>query len=328
MTIILSLPNALDPIHGLKEFFNYYVYRMLVFPIIFLCVHQRKRLVNVAICMFIAMFLNDVYSIVQGISAYPSFRRCSGFMNIMPNASFLSIFIPASLVVFMATKGTRWYWGSGLFFLSACLAFMFNGTRGAWLATLVITSLLMFFQIENKRKFFTGALVAVLVLGFAYQTVPSFQQRVQSIVNLQERSNIERRLLWQSAWNMFADHPVTGVGMANFKQNYQERYILPEAKEPHLGHAHNNFMNVLAECGILGAGALLAFWGYIFVYGVLGWCKYRKAVYLLLLTPLLGMVLHGLTEYTWGTALTVKLFCLSIELCFKWIALDKSVTEC
>ena len=87
-------------------------------------------------------------------------------------------------------------------------------------------------------------------------------------------------------------------------------------------------MHVLAEGGILGLGAVMVFWGYLFIYGIEGWRKCRKPVFLLILAVLLGVVLHGLTEYTWGTALTVKLFWLSIALCFKWIALDKSVTEC
>lgn len=327
-TVIISLPNALEPGRGLKEFFNYYIYRMMVFPAVLLCVHEKKKLINIALCMAAAMFINDLYSIVQGIMAYPKFGRFTGFMNVMPQASFLTVFVPASLVVIVAAKDAKWRWGSAIFCLTACLAFVFNGTRGAWLASLLIAFMLMFLQIKNIRNFLALVVATGIVLGGVYQAVPGFQQRVQSIANLQEQSNTERRLLWQSAWNMALDHPMTGVGLANFKKNYQEHYILPEAKEPHLGHAHNNFMHVLAECGMLGFSALLMLWGYILIYGVAGWYKYRKSVYLMLLATLMGLVLHGLTEYTWGTALTVKLFWLSIALCFKWIDLDKCATDC
>lgn len=326
--IVLSIPNSLDPVQGIKEFFNYYVYRMMALPVVLLCIHEKKQVLNIALCMAAAMLINNVYSIAQGINAYPNPGRYTGFMNVMPHASFLAVFIPASLVVWGKVKESKLRWGCMLFCLISCFAFIFNGTRGAWLATLVSVLFLMLLQMKNKRNFLALTLAAGFIFGGIYQTMPSFQQRVQSIANPQEQSNIERRLLWHSAWNMFIDHPVTGVGMANFKQNYQEHYILPAAKEPHLGHAHNNFMHVLAEAGLLGLGALIAFWGYLFIYGVKGWCKHRKPVFLLVLAVLLGIVLHGLTEYTWGTALTVKLFWLSIALCFKWISLDKNVNEC
>lgn len=51
---------------------------------------------------------------------------------------------------------------------------------------------------------------------------------------------------------MFRDHPVLGVGLGQYKDNYQQKYILPQAKEPYLTHAHNNFLPMLAENGIIG----------------------------------------------------------------------------
>ncbi|WP_026759741.1 O-antigen ligase family protein [Selenomonas ruminantium] len=322
VTIVLSVPGSIDPARGIKEFFNYYVYRMMILPAVFLCVNEKKRVLNIALCMVAAMFINNIYSIVQGIEAYPIPGRYTGFMNVMPQASFLTVFIPASLVVFVGAQKTKLRWACMLFCLVACFAFMFNGTRGAWVATLVSALFLMSLQLKNKRNILVAILAAGVVLGGIYHTVPSFQQRVQSIANPQEQSNVERRLLWQSAWNMFTDHPLTGVGMANFKQNYQEHYILLEAKEPHLGHAHNNFMHVLAECGILGIVALSTLWGYLFIYGIKGWHNKKNPVFLLSLSVLVGVVLHGLTEYTWGTALTVKLFWLSMALCIKWVDLE------
>lgn len=320
-TILLSVPGSIDPTRGIKEFFNYYIYRMMVLPAVLLCIHEKKRVLNIVLCMVVAMLVNNIYSIVQGINAYPITGRYTGFMNVMPQATFLTVFTPASLVAFVAIKETKLRWACMMFFLIACLAFIFNGTRGAWMATLVSILFLLFLQMQNRRHMFMMILAVGVVLGGIFQAVPSFQQRVQSIANPQEQSNVERRLLWQSAWNMFEDHPLTGVGMANFKQNYQEHYILPEAKEPKLGHAHNNFMHVLAENGILGLGALIVFWGYLFILGVTGWRNQRNPAFLLILAVLLGTVLHGLTEYTWGTALSVKLFWLSVALCFKWIDL-------
>jgi putative inorganic carbon (hco3(-)) transporter len=57
---------------------------------------------------------------------------------------------------------------------------------------------------------------------------------------------------------MFEDHPWIGVGIGNYGTEY-EHYAPPHWYEP-LGHAHNIFINFMAETGILGLGAFLLFW--------------------------------------------------------------------
>ena len=56
----------------------------------------------------------------------------------------------------------------------------------------------------------------------------------------------------------FEDHPWTGVGIGNFGPEY-EHYAPAHWYEP-LGHAHNIFINFMAETGILGLIAFLLFW--------------------------------------------------------------------
>jgi putative inorganic carbon (HCO3(-)) transporter len=64
--------------------------------------------------------------------------------------------------------------------------------------------------------------------------------------------------VWRSAWAMFVDHPVSGVGLDNFLYAYRGRYIQPEAwQDPDLPHAHNVFLDALTRTGLLGLAALL-----------------------------------------------------------------------
>ncbi|MBI2886690.1 MAG: O-antigen ligase family protein [Chloroflexi bacterium] len=70
---------------------------------------------------------------------------------------------------------------------------------------------------------------------------------------------VQRMAIWQAAWEMFLDHPLVGVGIGSFDAVYL-RYALPGW--PYLpGHAHNYYLNLLAETGILGLGAYLALLG-------------------------------------------------------------------
>jgi O-antigen ligase len=69
-------------------------------------------------------------------------------------------------------------------------------------------------------------------------------------------STMERLAHWIAGLNMFRAHPVLGVGAGNYDAAYA-RYTTHLATWPEaLGHAHNYYINVAAETGIIG---LLAF---------------------------------------------------------------------
>jgi len=73
---------------------------------------------------------------------------------------------------------------------------------------------------------------------------------------------IERLAHWQAARNMAQHHPFFGVGLGNYAAVY-EQYRLINWENP-LGHAHNLYLNILAETGIVGLSAYIGFWLVIF----------------------------------------------------------------
>lgn len=61
---------------------------------------------------------------------------------------------------------------------------------------------------------------------------------------------VQRMAIWEAAGEMFFDHPWFGVGAGNFDQAYLW-YALPDWRmQP--GHAHNYYLNLLAELGVSG----------------------------------------------------------------------------
>jgi len=64
-------------------------------------------------------------------------------------------------------------------------------------------------------------------------------------------SKIQRIYIWISAWKMFLDHPIFGVGFSAFSKMYPY-YRLPQAIKENMSFAHNLPLNLLAETGILG----------------------------------------------------------------------------
>lgn len=73
---------------------------------------------------------------------------------------------------------------------------------------------------------------------------------------------VERIAHWQAAVSMAQAHPFVGAGLGNYAEAYED-YRLINWEEP-LGHAHNLYLNFLAETGVVGLVAYLAFWLIIF----------------------------------------------------------------
>lgn len=77
-----------------------------------------------------------------------------------------------------------------------------------------------------------------------------------------------------------------------------------------LSHAHNNFMQMLAENGIVGI------LGYIFAFGYVLWCNlknylFNKNPYALMIVGSTGaLMLQGLTEYNFGNSSVMKIYWL------------------
>jgi len=63
-----------------------------------------------------------------------------------------------------------------------------------------------------------------------------------------------RLVLWTAAWRMFAERPLVGVGLDNYRLLYGRYSPLPFA-DPRV-HSNNMYIEVLAGCGLLGLTAL------------------------------------------------------------------------
>ena len=103
-----------------------------------------------------------------------------------------------------------------------------------------------------RRAALLGLLLAVLAL------VPLFRiPRFAALLDPTQGTAGFRLSLWHSAWQMFRDHPLLGVGPDNFLYTYRTHYVLPTAwEEFNLSHPHNIVMDYATRLGVLG---LLAF---------------------------------------------------------------------
>lgn len=155
------------------------------------------------------------------------------------------------------------------------LAILMSWSRGGWLGAAAGAVAILFFL---PRKRWVGAVLVLLLLVFGLGAlfsglVPaSIASRLTGFTDYVQFQDVrgvdttpenyavlERMAHWQAAINMADAHPWLGVGFGNYEPAYSE-YALINWPYP-LGHAHNYYLNLLAEVGILGLLSYLAFWG-------------------------------------------------------------------
>ncbi len=141
-----------------------------------------------------------------------------------------------------------------LFMVSGALviaAIFLTRSYGVWVATLL--SLLVFFFTSGRRG--KGGIAIVLIL---FCLVAVFFERGtekwHSLISFDERSSLASRvMIWHAAGSVLADHPVLGIGLGRFQEEYlsYQKYF-PPYLEWAVPEPHNLFLAVWLETGFLG----------------------------------------------------------------------------
>ncbi|GAB5491409.1 MAG: O-antigen ligase family protein [Phototrophicaceae bacterium] len=211
------------------------------------------------------------------------FRAFGTFGQPNPFGGFLGILLPIALMASYAYLMQIWnHWRLNqkietvtflkLSYFSLASAVMLAGiiaswSRGAWLG-FVVSVAVMAFCLPRKIWQSIGLLGITIslvgILWFAGVIPASIQQRVLSSteelfsfsdvrgvdVTHVNYAIVERLAHWQAAINMAENNPWLGVGLGNYEVAYNQ-YRLINWEFP-LGHAHNYYLNILGEAGIIG----------------------------------------------------------------------------
>ncbi len=167
------------------------------------------------------------------------------------------------------------------------------------------------------------AVGAAAVGGLAALPLLSRLPRFANLLNLGSGTSFFRVKLWASAWRMFLDRPLFGVGPDNFLYQYRSRYILPEAwQEPNLSHPHNIALDYLSRLGLLGFACglwlHLGFWrAAIDTYRRLRSSITNDDLLALcigLMASVADMLAHGLVDHSFFLIDLAFVFCLMLAV--------------
>jgi O-antigen ligase len=241
------------------------------------------------------IFLGTTFA--QSVADYPSIfvniggRTLMRAVAIFPDPHMLSFYLgmttPLAIgLAFAFPQRKRFF-----FIIATTILFadLLTFSRGGYLG---ITSGLLFLFIlqfnqwswRAKKIFFASLLTSALVL-FA----SPIGTRLTSSFDTKEGSNQGRIEMWRAATNIIIEHPLLGVGLGNYSLA-----IKPSANYRDPIYAHNLFLDIASETGIVNASIFIA----IIIASLISLCKKSRTqnFYLWSTISLIIFTAHSLVE--------------------------------
>lgn len=292
------------------------VFRFLPLFYVVAFIKEKKLIEKMALMMAGSILLGSLVGIWQGLQGI---ERVKSFLGIMDFAGILGLLIP-----FLLVHGFEWPAGTGrrlnyLFLgimLVAFIALVFNGTRAVLVSAFISLALYLALNAANNKKvllFIMG--ISAALSGLVYNNAKLWTRLTTIFDPAVSTSNIKRVIMWEYGWKTFLNHPVLGVGLATLPTA-----VFPWEPPPQTmtyGHIHNNFLQVLAENGVIGFAA------FCFLFGTILLTAWRRmkvpetkrwATVAFLCTC--SFLVHGLFDYTFTLATIMYSYWFILGLCY------------
>lgn len=136
------------------------------------------------------------------------------------------------------------------------VALILTFSRGGWMALTLSVTLICLLGWRRRGVSLKTPIAVILILGMLY--LP-FHSVISGRLFGDDRGSAESRIpLMNLAFRIIGDNPVLGVGANNFTV-VMDRYLTSDFREGWLFAVHNKYLLVLAETGIVGFLAFVAF---------------------------------------------------------------------
>jgi O-antigen ligase len=290
----------------------------------FVC--DKRRLKNIVIVMLSSAAMVGVDCIFQYFLGFDFLRhrameagRITGSFK-MPGdlAGYLApvLCLPLALCFLKFKKGIQYFLRIESILLLAVL--IVTVARGAWVGFIAAVCFLGW--VENKKIFWvTGVSSLVLIILMPHLTGPGgdILGRLKSIILLSDGSALDRKAIWQVALRMIRDKPLFGQGLSTFMGNFarfgKDYYYLKESIIP---YAHNCYLQIAAETGIIGLVSFLLLIGTFFISTIKNLAKIKDRFY----HAVLSAVSAGIIVTLVHSLVDTNLYSLQLSVLF-WIML-------
>ena len=249
-----------------QELLHVLVYAVLFYGVVHnLHRQEATQIVGVTVLFLgMALALFAIYQfltgtdLVWGVLKAEGFRKRGSGTFLNPNhlACYLGLMLPLGMTF---TLTGRFEALQKIFLGYASLA-IFAGiavtvSRAGWLAT-GVSLLVLVFWLLRQRDYWKRGLAVLLVLGAIFTAIywkaempPERHERFEVARQVEDA----RFLLWPVAISIWKDHPWIGAGLGHFDARFRQyRPEDLELQDPP-GRAQSDYLNTLADWGLVGA---------------------------------------------------------------------------
>ncbi len=228
---------------------------------IFLNKQKVKYLIYVFLASAFLVSVDGIYQYIVGIDFLRGFelKGANDFLGVTASFShfnnfstYLSVIFLLSCSVLLRIKKSWVRFGVYVLFLLLVInIFLVNSRAG--LLSLSIGLIVFAFLFPGRRIKF-GFLFFLLICLVAGISIPFLRENILELI---ERADGGRFGIWKGAVLMFKDYPLNGRGLGLFMNHITDYGLQPL-------YAHNCYLQILAETGLLGFVSFLWFLGLVF----------------------------------------------------------------
>jgi O-antigen ligase len=218
-------------------------------------------------------------------------------------AGFAELVIPVALVPLVLGKVRRERWFAvAIFALLPIVAIFLSASRGGILsfaAELGVLALLLVLRRTGGPHVFAGGVVLLLAfLLVSWLGVRQILERFSSMQSLEVTVG-KRASMRQDAWHIFREHLWTGTGLGTLPIVFPAYETQYDGKI--VNHAHNDYLEMLADTGLAGALCCAWFLGVLFFVSLrqvlINDNSFAAAVHLSGLVACCGFLVHSLVDF-------------------------------
>lgn len=218
-------------------------------------------------------------------------RVFSSFVYPNAYAGFLIMLIPVAFFWMLGARGHKKI-GPVFFLAISFYSLYITYSKGGWLSlalTAVFASFFLIPELSALKKISIGIFAIGLIFFLVIGLESTGRKKLGFIDSFKARAGY-----WQAGVLMLRDNPLKGYGLGNFSELYPE-YKLPEAEETQL--AHNNYLQVWVEMGILGLFILLWIVFNFLREGISGPCSLKGPWSQGIFWGVLAFFIHGFVDF-------------------------------
>jgi O-antigen ligase len=235
-------------------------------------------------------------------------------------AGFAELVIPVALVPLVLGKVRRErLFLSVLFALVPIVALLLSASRGGIVSfvvqMLILFLLLLIRRVSSRHVLAGGVVVLCAVIAVSWIGLQQVLRRFSEIQSM-DVTGSKRAAMREDTWRIFLDHPLLGTGLGTLEMVFPPYDSLYDGKV--VDHAHNDYVEALAETGVVGGLCCVWFLGVVMLHSLKGLeelgSSFGSVLNLSGLIACSGILVHSLVDFNLHIPANALLFFASAHL--------------